>query len=239
MTADEYHQQQLEHREYEETMNDLQMSSNINELATALAKAQGSIKGASKDSANPFFKSKYADLAAVWDACRDALSANNLAVVQTTSGEDVEKVTVITTLIHSSGQWMRGSLVMRPVKNDPQGIGSVITYARRYALAAMVGVAPEDDDGNAASGKTESKVPAKVTPDPVDADKVFTAAAWFREMIDADQVQEHHEKVKAAWERLGSNERMEVHNQLDEKAPNSNKMYKNLLKEYLNYVPGA
>lgn len=128
-------------------------SESIAKLAEALSKAQGKIKGAAKDTANPFFKSKYADLASVWDACREALTENGLCVLQTTE-DGIEHVTVITTLSHSSGEWIRGRLTMKPVKNDPQGIGSAITYARRYALAAIVGVAPEDDDGEAASGRT-------------------------------------------------------------------------------------
>lgn len=135
------------------------MSPLINELAGALAKAQGQMEGAKKDMANPFFKSKYADLASVWEAARKPLSDNGLAVIQTTNG-DCEVVTVITTLFHSSGQWIRGTLKMRPSKLDPQGIGSCLTYARRYALAAMVGIAPEDDDGNAASQKNGT--PAQV-----------------------------------------------------------------------------
>lgn len=138
-------------------------SEQINELGGALAKAQGAIKGALKSEVNPCFRSKYADLAATWDACRDALSANGLSVVQVTGGDDPQIVRVTTRLIHASGQWIEGVTVMRPVKADPQGIGSTITYARRYALAAIVGVAPEDDDGNAASSGQETPSPAKIT----------------------------------------------------------------------------
>lgn len=130
-----------------------EQSESINELATALALAQGKITGALKDSANPFFKSKYADLASVWDACRGPLSDNGLAVIQTTD-IDGEGVTVVTTLAHKSGQWVRGKLRLMPKEATPQGIGSAITYGRRYALAAVVGVAQVDDDGNAASGKS-------------------------------------------------------------------------------------
>ena len=136
-------------------------SENINELAAALSKAQGKITGALKDSSNPFFKSKYADLASVWDACREQLSANGLAVVQSLSNE-ADNIIVITTLVHSSGQWMRGSLAVKPVKHDPQGIGSAITYARRYALAAIVGVAQIDDDAEAAMGRKQTEIP-KIT----------------------------------------------------------------------------
>jgi hypothetical protein len=126
-------------------------SEQINELATALAKAQAKIEGATKDKTNPHFRSSYADLASVWDACRSALTSNGLSVSQTAGASEDGRVRVTTILMHSSGQWLCDDLVMKPVKDDPQGVGSCITYARRYALAAIVGVAPEDDDGNAAS----------------------------------------------------------------------------------------
>lgn len=140
----------------------MQTSEQINEIGAALAKAQAKIEGASKDSDNPYFKSRYADLASVWSACRDALTANGIAVVQSPEA-DGPKVTVTTLLTHSSGQWIRGSLAMTATKADPQGIGSCVTYARRYSLAAMVGVCPEDDDGNAASepGANGAKAAAK------------------------------------------------------------------------------
>lgn len=138
-------------------------SESIAELATALAKAQGEIKGAVKDSSNPFFKSSYADLASVWDACRKPLSDNGLAVIQTMDflPDNPEFVVVDTTLTHSSGQWISGRLVVKPVKSDPQGSGSCITYLRRYSLQSIVGIAPEDDDGNAASGKEDKNPPMK------------------------------------------------------------------------------
>ena len=128
-------------------------SENINELLTALAKAQGEIKGAVKDSNNPFFKSSYADLAAVWEAIREPLSKNNLSVLQTTGYDDKGQTILYTTLGHSSGQYVSSSYPVRPVKDDPQGMGSAISYARRYCLAAIVGVFQVDDDANIASGK--------------------------------------------------------------------------------------
>jgi hypothetical protein len=140
-----------------------EQSEQINELAAALSKAQGKITGALKDSANPFFKSKYADLASVWDACRAALSENGLAVAQLTESDDAG-VYVSTTLMHSSGQWMRSRLRLQPKDSTPQGMGSAITYGRRYALAAIVGVAQVDDDGNAASGRDEKKGVGYVDP---------------------------------------------------------------------------
>jgi hypothetical protein len=134
-----------------------EQSEQIGELAAALAIAQGKITGALKDSANPFFKSKYADLASVWDACRGPLSDNGLAVIQLTESDD-SGVFVVTTLAHSSGQWIRSRLRLTPKDDTPQAMGSAITYGRRYGLASMVGVAQVDDDANAASGR-----PAGVT----------------------------------------------------------------------------
>ena len=128
------------------------MSATIGALAAALAKAQGAIEGATKGKVNPHFKSRYADLSSVVEACKAALSANGLAVVQSVSSEGDNKVTITTMLLHTSGEWMRSALTLAAGKSDPQGIGSAITYGRRYGLAAMVGVAPvEDDDANEAS----------------------------------------------------------------------------------------
>jgi ERF superfamily len=134
--------------------HDQSMTTATGKLAAALAKAQAEIKGAKKDAANPFFKSTYADLASVWDACRDALSKNELAVAQPTDFLDGQMI-LKTILLHSSGETITGLLpIMAGEKATAQQVGSAITYARRYALAAMVGVAPEDDDGNAASTAT-------------------------------------------------------------------------------------
>ena len=125
-------------------------SDSIAALAAALAKAQGAMKGAVKDSANPFFKSKYADLASVVEAIRAAFSANGLSYIQTVEPHP-DEVRVETTILHSSGEWISCGYLSLPVsKADAQGFGSALTYARRYSLSAAVGVAPEDDDGNAA-----------------------------------------------------------------------------------------
>ena len=132
-------------------------SENINELVTALSKAQGEIIPALKDNINPHFKSKYADLSSIWNACRAPLSKQGLAVIQTMA-EDNGKLFLVTTLAHASGQWMRSELPILNEKATAQGLGSAITYMRRYSLAAIVGVAPdEDDDGNAASKPSENK----------------------------------------------------------------------------------
>lgn len=91
----------------------------------------------------------------------------------------------------------------------------------------------QDDSDNSADKKSTTMI----TPDPVDPGKVFTAVVWFKETIDADQIEENHTKVKAAWERLSNNERMAVHESLGDKAPDSNRMYRNILKDYLNFHP--
>lgn len=143
-------------------------SENINELATAMAKFQAEVKPALKGSTNPYFKSKYADLQSCWDAAREALTKNGLSVIQggppylVLPANNGEVVTVCTRLLHSSGQWIESSLTMKPAKADPQGVGSAVTYARRYALAAILGlVADEDDDGNAAThGEAKNSLPA-------------------------------------------------------------------------------
>lgn len=118
-------------------------------LFSALAKAQAKIRNASKDAKNPQFNSKYADLASVWEACRDALTENGICVIQEPLS-DGERVGCVTTLGHSSGEAKRSeTLWTKPRDQGPQAVGSCVTYLRRYQLAAMVGVAPEDDDGNA------------------------------------------------------------------------------------------
>src|SRR4030095_2449962 len=122
----------------------------LKELATALSKAQGTMENAVKSSDNPFYKSTYADLAGVRNASRKPLSENELAVVQLPTMRD-GKMVLEYVLLHSSGEYIGSELEMTPVKADPQGIGSAVTYARRYTLASITGVATEDDDGNAAS----------------------------------------------------------------------------------------
>jgi hypothetical protein len=129
-------------------------SESIGALAAALSKAQADITGALKDSANPFFKSKYADLASCWDACRKQLAANNLCVIQTTDIDSISRrPTLVTILAHSSGEWVKSITPILTKDDSPQAQGSGITYARRYALAAIVGLAQIDDDAEAAQGR--------------------------------------------------------------------------------------
>jgi len=118
----------------------MKMSESIKELASALSKAQGQIKGALKDSANPFFKSKYADLSSVVEAIREAWSSNGLSYVQCVESSDKSEVSIETVILHSSGEWMACGVLSLPVsKHDAQGFGSAMTYARRYSLSAAAG----------------------------------------------------------------------------------------------------
>ena len=126
-------------------------SESIKELATALSKVQGQLTFAKKDSANPFFKSTYADLESVWDSCREALAKNGLAVIQMPGNFFEGRMWLITRLVHTSGEWIEQEMSVPVTKPDAQGAGSALTYMRRYALAAFVGIVQADDDGNAAS----------------------------------------------------------------------------------------
>lgn len=126
-------------------------SENINEVAVALAAVQANLCPAKKDSTNPHFRSKYADLTSVWDAIREPLAAQGLAVVQGCSVAEQDRAVIISTmLIHKSGQWISSEVSMPLVKSDPQAVGSAITYGRRYSLSAMVGVTADDDDAESA-----------------------------------------------------------------------------------------
>lgn len=155
-----------------------QRSQEIEKLAAALAKAQGQMLAVAKDAVNTYFEKKYATLAAVWETIREPLSSNGLSVIQAVqhvapvidaNGELAarEKVLLETTLLHESGQFITSSLPIYPVPDNkgvvtPQSIGSAVSYARRYSLMALVGVAAadEDDDGNGASGNnTETRAP--------------------------------------------------------------------------------
>lgn len=127
-----------------------EMSETIGALSKALAAAQVEIGSAKKTKLNPAFKSRYSDLAAVFDAWQAVGPAQGLAVTQFPGGFSDGKARVTSMLCHESGEWMRETLEIPVSKQDAQGCGSAITYARRFALAAIVGVCPDDDDGNAA-----------------------------------------------------------------------------------------
>lgn len=145
------------------------MSREISELAKALAKAQGAMTSAQKDGTNPHFGKSYATLDSIWQAIRKPLSEHGLCVVQSFLPDN----TLVTTLLHESGQWVRSYQKLNPVRNDPQGVGSALTYGRRYSLAAIVGICQADDDGEAAS-TTEGKAGKQDKQSPAKAEKIAT-----------------------------------------------------------------
>jgi len=160
----------------------------LDKLGAALAAAQGEIKDALKTESNPFFKSKYADLASVWEVCRAPLSKNGLSVIQSVSSDN-EHHYLETTLLHASGQFVSDILRLKVKDDSMQGLGSAITYARRYQLSAFAGVAPDDDDdGNLASGKAR-ETPRQTAQDVRTATKVD---------LTLEYLPPSHDEVKAA-----------------------------------------
>lgn len=196
-------------------------SESIKELATALAKAQGEIKGAVKDSSNPFFKSKYADLASIVEAIRASFSKNGLSYTQCVEPSDKDEVRIETIILHSSGEWLSCGVLALPVsKSDAQGFGSAMTYARRYGLSAAVGVAPEDDDGNAAAKAKPQSTPKDVweTLTPAKQNELQGVADTVRSLLETDMlaalgclgdVEDADEKV-ALWSRFDPKERAAI-----------------------------
>jgi hypothetical protein len=130
----------------------MKTSESISKIAPALLQAQRAIGFAAKGANNPHFKSKYADLPAVIDAVKGPLNEAGIIFIQSPAPSDDGKLHLTTRLIHESGEWIESTAVTPLQKSDPQGVGSAITYMRRYSLAAITGLYQDDDDGNAASG---------------------------------------------------------------------------------------
>lgn len=176
------------------------MSTSIAKIAPALLKAQSSMGNAVKDSKNPFFKSSYADLNSVREASHPQLNANDIMVLQPMIQKD-SKNYVRTLLVHSSGEYIGSDTEITVAKvNDPQAMGSAITYARRYGLQALVSLGAEDDDGNKAMGfkspgqkeykelkenlKVDVVIPEKTSPEVTDTPKVTKSS--FRKSVRID-----------------------------------------------------
>lgn len=140
-------------------------SENVNELFTALSKAQGEMTVAVKNNTNPHFKSRFADLQSYFSACREPLSKYGLALIQTI--DEIEgRSYLMTTLAHSSGQWIKSKMPINPTKNDMQGFGSALSYAKRYSLGAIIGLASGDEDDDAQEAVRETERPFKsISPD--------------------------------------------------------------------------
>ncbi len=200
-------------------------SEQVNEIASALAKAQGEMQHASLDGVNPHFKSKYATLAAVCNACKSALSQHEIAYVQ--YSHDCENgVKVETIFYHSSGQWISGGIVFVPAdKFNAHGLGSALTYARRYALSMACGIASEeDDDGNNAVANAPKRGTRVVDAalDGVDVDwskvgeyKAGIESAVFNEDDDAlkelmAELSEDSDMKLGVWSKLDSKTRSHI-----------------------------
>lgn len=141
----------------------MKQSESILTLAKSLPKAQAAIATAKKDVNNTFFNTKYADLASIIDACKPGLNANGFTFLQPVTSSE-RGVVIETILLHESGEWISECLEVPVSKQDAQGVGSAITYGRRYGLQALIGVPAEDDDGNAATSP-RATTPAQATGD--------------------------------------------------------------------------
>jgi hypothetical protein len=200
-------------------MSEKTQSEQINELATALAKAQGEIMPAIKDSKNPFFKSSYADLSSIWTACKEPLSKNGLAIMQTMDVKEGQQV-LITTLAHSSGQWIRSFLPILSEKNNAQGIGSAITYMRRYGLSAMIGItSDDDDDGNEACKQSDKKkevFSGKISRD--QAEEIKMMLAQCDEIYVQNVRNYYHKNFRVeSWEQLPSDQHSTLYRNISNK----------------------
>lgn len=142
----------------------MRKSESIGNIAKALSAAQGEMGPARKGAKNPFFKSNYADLSSVVDAIREPLAAHGIAYCQTIEPGEGGQITILTCLLHESGEWIESCLPIKPVKADPQGIGSAISYGKRYALQAIVCLPSSDDDAEGAMGRPRAQRPVPAPP---------------------------------------------------------------------------
>lgn len=169
----------------------MNQTTSISALAKALVTAQGEIENAAKNAANPHFKSKYADLSEVLNTVRPVMARHGIAVVQHPTFAD-GTVSVETVLLHESGEFIASTISAPVTKADAQGVGSAITYCRRYALAALAGIAQEDDDGNGATGKGQQH--AKAAPKKVEElDPSLAENFTIAQSLD---------ELKAAWDAV-------------------------------------
>lgn len=205
----------------------MMQSDSINELAAAFAKAQKQFpvieRGREvevKPKSGGSYTFCYAEFSDIRAAVKDVLSDNGLSVVQSTSMTANGNTVLITTLMHASGQWMRGEMPVRVTAEGPQAFGSALTYAKRYAYTSMLGLATEDDDdGNGAEGNSVSARPARPPAGPVDSDaiaefKALVAEAYARTDLPANArkfVVEQHDRVK----QYGDKVRMPTEKQLE------------------------
>ena len=139
----------------------IRQSESIDKLSAAFVAAQAEMDHAARDSKNPHFRSNYASLAACLDACRPALNKHGIGIMQGTARGEGRQIVVTTRLVHQSGEWMESDLSLSADKDNAQGAGSAISYARRYALCGLVGISDVDDDGNEASRPSRKPEPPR------------------------------------------------------------------------------
>jgi hypothetical protein len=179
-------------------------------IAKALVAAQREFGPALKTNTNPHFRSKYADLSACVEAVIDALNSNNIMLMQNTHESD-SGVIVETIFLHESGESIsNGRLHVTAAKNDPQGYGSALTYARRYSLMAACGIAPEDDDGNAASKSKPQQQAQLPKLSDEESDKVHAKWHRFRATLVDSEGDLDHERIADEWGKLASNVRRAI-----------------------------
>ena len=166
-------------------------SDTIASLAAALNKAQAEMSGAKKSAKNPFFKSNYANLEEVINCVKEPFADNGLSFVQfPISGDGVAGVETV--IMHESGEFISGEFMLKCSKNDPQGMGSAITYARRYGLQSACGIPSEDDDGNAASAPAPKRMTAKEAVSKLETAKTVDELlkAWKDIPVDLKQIED-------------------------------------------------
>lgn len=177
-------------------------SDQINELAKALNAAQSQIMVATKDAKNPFFKSTYATLNSVWDAVKDAVLANGLTIIQPIACNDGHPV-VKTTIMHTSGQYITSECpIVCAKQNDPQALGSAITYARRYSLASMLGVMTDDDDD--AEKAMNRPRPSTSQPSKSLKDRAASCIKWLATKQSISEVSNDYKNINALLQALST-----------------------------------
>jgi hypothetical protein len=193
----------------------IETSNDTAKLDEALAKAQGEIAAASKDSTNPAFKSRYADITSIWEAARPALAKHGISVTQWPVHADDTRLHIVTRVAFK-GEWIRAHFSIPVTKNDAQGYGSATTYAKRYALAAALGVvADDDDDGNAASQRPAYEPKKAAAPIPTDVESIGdTFIRKFNEAATSEAFEEEVTKARAAWSRFGVADKAKVQNSI-------------------------
>ena len=159
----------------------MRTSESVAKIAPALLAAQKAITFAAKDSLNPHFKSKYADLPCVIDAVKPALNEAGIVFIQSASPSEPGYLAMTTRLMHQSGEWIEDTATLPLPKADPQGYGSASTYARRYGLAAICGLYQDDDDGNAAQ-KPAAQAPTQVQPMTLNDEQIASIEALASEV---------------------------------------------------------